>query len=57
MCLENLNPHRLCSWDKEDKIGLFGVLDIDSDQPAFFNKKVADDLDHLMRKLFMGGMN
>ena len=34
-----------------------GVLDIDSDQPAFFTKQDADDLDQLMRKLFMGDMN
>ena len=33
---------------------LLGVLDIDSDQPAFFTKQDADDLDQLMRKLFMG---
>ena len=32
---------------------LFGVLDIDSDQPAFFTKQVADDLDRLIRKLFL----
>ena len=32
---------------------LLGVLDIDSDQPAFFTKQDADDLDRLMRKLFM----
>ena len=32
---------------------LLGVLDIDSDQPAFFTKQDADDLDQLMRKLFM----
>ena len=31
---------------------LLGVLDIDSDQPAFFTKQDADDLDQLMRKLF-----
>ena len=36
---------------------LFGVLDIDSDQPAFFTNKDADDLDQLMRKLFMGNLN
>ena len=36
---------------------LLGVLDIDSDQPAFFTKQDADDLDQLMRKLFMGDMN
>ena len=33
---------------------LFSVLDIDSDQPAFFTKQDAHDLDKLMRKLFMG---
>ena len=32
---------------------LLGVLDIDSDQPAFFKKQDADDLDRLMRELFM----
>jgi len=32
---------------------LLGVLDIDSDQPAFFTKQDAGDLDQLMRKLFM----
>ena len=37
--------------------GLLGVLDIDSDQPAFFTKQDADDLDQLMRKLFMGDIN
>ena len=36
---------------------LLGVLDIDSDQPAFFTKQDADNLDQLMRKLFMGDMN
>ena len=36
---------------------LLGVLDIDSDQPAFFTKQDADDLGQLMRKLFMGDMN
>ena len=36
---------------------LLGVLDIDSDQPAFFTKKDADDLDQLMRKLFMDDTN
>ena len=37
-----------------DKTGeLFGVLDIDSDQPAFFTKQDADELDRLMRELFM----
>ena len=36
---------------------LLGVLDIDSDQPAFFTKQDADDLDQLMRKLFMGDIN
>ena len=36
---------------------LLGVLDIDSDQSAFFSKKDADDLDQLMRKLFMGDIN
>lgn len=36
---------------------LIGVLDIDSDQLAFFSKQDADDLDQLMRKLFMDGMN
>ncbi len=33
---------------------LLGVLDIDSDQPAFFTNHDADFLDQLMRKLFMG---
>lgn len=33
---------------------LLGVLDIDSDQSAFFTKQDADDLDQLMRELFMG---
>ncbi len=33
---------------------LLAVLDIDSDQPAFFTKQDADYLDWLMRKLFMG---
>ena len=32
---------------------LLGVLDIDSDQLAFFTKQDANELDHLMRKLFM----
>jgi len=32
---------------------LLGVLDIDSDQPAFFTKQDADELDRLMRELFM----
>ena len=32
---------------------LLGVLDIDSDQPAFFTKQDAVDFDQLMRKLFM----
>jgi L-methionine (R)-S-oxide reductase len=36
---------------------LLGVLDIDSDQPAFFSKQDADGLDQLMRKLFMGEIN
>ena len=36
---------------------LLGVLDIDSDQPAFFKKQDADDLDQLMRKLFMSEIN
>ena len=36
---------------------LLGVLDIDSNQPAFFTKQDADNLDQLMRKLFMGDMN
>ena len=36
---------------------LLGVLDIDSDQPAFFTRRDADDLDQLMRELFMGDMN
>ena len=36
---------------------LLGVLDIDSDQPAFFTKQDADDLDQLMRKLFMCDIN
>ncbi len=31
---------------------ILGVLDIDSDQLAFFTKQVADDLDRLMRELF-----
>ncbi len=39
--------------DKE----LLGVLDIDSDQPAFFTKQDADDLDQLMRKLFTRDIN
>ena len=32
---------------------LLGVLDIDSDQPAFFTKEDAGDLHRLMRELFM----
>ncbi len=36
---------------------LLGVLDIDSDQYAFFSKKDAHDLDQLMRKLFMGDID
>ena len=36
---------------------LLGVLDIDSNQPAFFSKQDSDTLDQLMRKLFMGDMN
>jgi len=36
---------------------LLGVLDIDSDQPAFFTKKDADNLDQLMRQLFTGDKN
>ncbi len=36
---------------------LLGVLDIDSDQPAFFTQQDADDLDQLMRKLFVGDIN
>lgn len=36
---------------------LLGVLDIDSNQPAFFTKQDADNLDQLMRKLFMGDMD
>ena len=36
---------------------LLGVLDIDSDQPAFFSKQDAHVLDQLMRKLFMSDIN
>tara|TARA_Y100000991_G_scaffold213472_1_gene199266 strand:- start:670 stop:1158 length:489 start_codon:yes stop_codon:yes gene_type:complete len=36
---------------------LLGVLDIDSNQPTFFTKQDADNLDQLMRTLFMGDMN
>ena len=36
---------------------LLGVLDIDSNQPAFFTEQDADNLDQLMRKLFMGDLN
>ena len=36
---------------------LLGVLDIDSDQLAFFTKQDADDLNGLMRKLFVGVKN
>lgn len=32
---------------------LLGVLDIDSDQPTFFTKQDADDLDQLTLDLFM----
>ena len=31
---------------------LFAVLDIDSDQRAFFNKQYAEKLDSLLRNLF-----
>jgi len=31
---------------------LFAVLDIDSDQRAFFNKQYAEQLDRLLRDLF-----
>jgi len=34
---------------------VFAVLDIDSDQPAFFDQHDADQLDTLMRELFSGG--
>ena len=36
---------------------LLGVLDVDSDKPAFFTKQDADDLDLLMRKLFASVIN
>ena len=64
--VRNFDGHIACSKSTRSELvipcygpegKLFGVLDIDSDQLAFFNKKIADDLDHLMRKLFMGGMN
>ena len=42
-------------FDKGGK--LLGVLDIDSDQSAFFSKQDAHELDQLMRKLFMGDIN
>ena len=42
-------------FDKGGK--LLGVLDIDSDQSAFFSKQDAHELDQLMRKLFMGEIN
>ena len=36
---------------------LLGVLDIDSDQPAFFTKQDAADLNQLLCRVFMSGMN
>ena len=36
---------------------LLGVLDIDSDQPAFFTMQDADDLNGLMRELFVNVKN
>ena len=36
---------------------LLGVLDIDSNQPAFFTEQDADNLDQLMRKLFTSDLN
>ena len=39
-----------------DKSGeVFAVLDIDSDQPAFFDQQDADTLDRLLREIFLGG--
>ena len=35
---------------------LFAVLDIDSDQHAFFNKQYAEKLDSLLRDLFTAGV-
>ena len=37
-------------FDSSDQV--FAVLDIDSDQRAFFNKQYAEQLDRLLRDLF-----
>ena len=64
--VKNFDGHIACSDSTRSELvipcysperELIGVLDIDSDQPAFFTKQDADDLDQLMRKLFMGDMN
>ena len=64
--VKNFEGHIACSDSTQSELvipcfgqneELLGVLDIDSDQPAFFKKQDADDLDQLMRKLFVGIMN
>ena len=64
--VKNFEGHIACSDRTQSELvipcfgqneELLGVLDIDSDQPAFFTKQDADDLDQLMRKLFVGNMS
>ena len=64
--VEKFDGHIACSDSTRSELvvpcfgpdgNLLGVLDIDSNQPAFFTKQDADNLDQLMRKLFMGGMD
>lgn len=64
--VKNFEGHIACSDSTQSELvipcfgqneELLGVLDIDSDQPAFFTKQDADDLDQLMRKLFVGNMS
>ena len=61
--VEKFDGHIACSDSTQSELvvpcfgrdgELLGVLDIDSDQPAFFTNQDANDLDQLMRKLFMG---
>ena len=64
--VEKFDGHIACSDSTRSELvvpcfgpdgNLLGVLDIDSNQPAFFTKQDADNLDQLMRKLFMSDMN
>lgn len=59
--VEKFDGHIACSSSTKSELvipcfdrngELFAVLDIDSDQPAFFTKQDASKLDRLMRRLF-----